>query len=667
MDPVRYALSAGSREIPLTSQCAVLVVDMQNAFVHADGIVWKRVARTPYVEETLASTKSRILQILTAARSAKVEILYTVVESLTSDGRELSLDYKLSDLHVPRRSWGARVVDELTPGDDDIVLPKGSSSVFVSTNITYLLRNLDVKQLVIVGGLTDQCVDSAVRDACDAGFLVTTVTDACYTHSEQRHRTALANNAGYCRQITTEEVLSEITGLSKQAANSLKPVIRSIPRPVRDDARFAYIRYEITDINGRGMNKTVPARHRDKQVYMYSGASAAGANSNVLTFPAEIVKLGFPNSPLRPDWSTEVELPWACNPKTRVTRVICEPDLPDGSHSHLPRAAVRRLLEELATHGLELVSASEFEFCLADKERKPVFDGTEIFVTLQNSKTAGFQFEVEQNMTAVGIDIQTSNAEYGPGQLEITYAPKRGVAAPDAAVTFRSGVKEIAQNRGLVATFMSKPFDLNGIGNGGHLNFSLWKGKESVMLGEDGELSKTARNFLGGILYHARSMEALVAPTPPCYGRHGNWAPAFSNYGIDDRTACIRVKMNESADKTYLEYRAPSSSANPYLVTAALLAAGLDGIESEIEPPPMSGTEEKDKLPTSLEDAIAALVENERFAHRLGKDVVRWFLCVKEGELAMLKKWEKEAVDDYGKDSSVAQFEALQRMYFEFL
>jgi ureidoacrylate peracid hydrolase len=102
------------------------------------------------------------------------------------------------------------VLDALAPGDDEIVLPKTSSSVFISTNIDYVLRNLGMRQLVIAGLLTDQCVESAVRDACDLGYLVTLVTDACATHSQERHDGTLGAIKGYCRQRTTDELLAEL-------------------------------------------------------------------------------------------------------------------------------------------------------------------------------------------------------------------------------------------------------------------------------------------------------------------------------------------------------------------------------------------------------------------------------------------------------------------------
>jgi ureidoacrylate peracid hydrolase len=125
-----------------------------------------------------------------------------------------SLDYKITGFNVPKGSPDARMVDELAPADDEMVFPKTSSSVFISTNIDYVLRNLETRYLIIAGCLTDQCVDSAVRDACDLGYLVTVPTDATLTLSPERHDWSLKNNRGYCRQRTTRELVDEIARLT---------------------------------------------------------------------------------------------------------------------------------------------------------------------------------------------------------------------------------------------------------------------------------------------------------------------------------------------------------------------------------------------------------------------------------------------------------------------
>ena len=126
------------------------------------------------------------------------------------DGRDRSLDYKITGFNVPKGSWDGKVIEQIAPINDEIVLPKSSSSVFISTHIDYILRNLGVKQIVLSGLLTDQCVESAIRDACDLGYLVTQITDACLTMSESRHEQSLSAIKGYCRQITTAQLIEEL-------------------------------------------------------------------------------------------------------------------------------------------------------------------------------------------------------------------------------------------------------------------------------------------------------------------------------------------------------------------------------------------------------------------------------------------------------------------------
>jgi ureidoacrylate peracid hydrolase len=209
-----------SREVPIDpAHAALLFVDVQNYTARPDGGEYtalaeaEREARYGWFFRTMRETAVPNMQRLQAAcRQAKIEVMYTVIEALTRDGRDQSLDYKISKLFVPRGSWDAKVLDAIAPAGDEIVLPKTSSSVFISTNIDYVLRNLGVRSLMIAGVLTDQCIDSAVRDACDLGYLVTVPTDACATLSQERHDWSLRNNRGYCRQITTEALVAEIAG-----------------------------------------------------------------------------------------------------------------------------------------------------------------------------------------------------------------------------------------------------------------------------------------------------------------------------------------------------------------------------------------------------------------------------------------------------------------------
>ena len=211
-----------SREVEIEpALTALLFVDVQNYNCRWDGGEYSALAadekeqRYGYFFRTLReSALPNMVALQRACRRARIEVAYTVIESLTADGRDRSLDYKISGFNVPKGSPDARVVDELAPLADEMVFPKTSSSVFISTNIDYVLRNLGTRYLIIAGCLTDQCVDSAVRDACDLGYLVTVAADACVTLSAERHESSLRNNRGYCRQITTAKLLEEIARLS---------------------------------------------------------------------------------------------------------------------------------------------------------------------------------------------------------------------------------------------------------------------------------------------------------------------------------------------------------------------------------------------------------------------------------------------------------------------
>lgn len=212
-----------TRERPLGSAAhsAMLVVDVQYYLAAAGHGIHKDIAADNlpgelawYFERIDKLVVPNIARLQAACRDAGIEVLFTVVENLTLDGRDRSLDYKISGIDVPKGSHEAKMLGVIAPKGDEIVIPKTSSSVFNSTNIDFVLRNLEVKYLVVAGLLTDQCVESAVRDACDLGYLVTLVEDACGTYSEERHRNALDLYKGYCRIVSTDALLEEIKTIS---------------------------------------------------------------------------------------------------------------------------------------------------------------------------------------------------------------------------------------------------------------------------------------------------------------------------------------------------------------------------------------------------------------------------------------------------------------------
>lgn len=211
-----------TRDVPLQpKQSALLLIDVQNFCAHRQGGEFAGLDEQEFETkygwyfETLEQEAVPSMQRLqNTCREANIEVMYTTIENLTKDGRDRSLDYKITGFNVPKGSWDGRVLDEIAPAEDEIWLPKSSSSVFVSTHIDYVLRNLGVKQLVIAGLMTDQCVESAIRDACDLGYLVTQVTDACATLSLERHQNSIKTIEGYCRQLTTDDLIAELNGVA---------------------------------------------------------------------------------------------------------------------------------------------------------------------------------------------------------------------------------------------------------------------------------------------------------------------------------------------------------------------------------------------------------------------------------------------------------------------
>lgn len=185
------------------SSAAILLVDAQNSEISED----TRKTRPDYYQRIIATALPNQKKLLGIARSAGVEIVYTVIEALTGDGRDRSLDHKLSGIFIPKGSELAGVIPDVAPDEDDIVFSKTSSGVFNSTNIDYVLRNLGIETLLVCGLLTDQCVDMAIRDAADRGYYVICVADACAAYTEERHKNALNAFSGYCRIMNTDDVI----------------------------------------------------------------------------------------------------------------------------------------------------------------------------------------------------------------------------------------------------------------------------------------------------------------------------------------------------------------------------------------------------------------------------------------------------------------------------
>ncbi len=198
---------------------ALLLVDMQRIWLEP-GLDPDHPERGPdhyFYRQTAAETIPNNERLLAAARASGVEVIHTIIQSLTEDGRDRSLDHKLTPIHIaPSRPEGLPPRN-LAPAGDEILIPKTSSGVFNSTNIDYVLRNLGIRYLVITGIMTDQCVDMAVRDAADRGYLVTCVRDACATATPELQEAALKAFGGYCFMTDTQTVVDRFAALEKTA------------------------------------------------------------------------------------------------------------------------------------------------------------------------------------------------------------------------------------------------------------------------------------------------------------------------------------------------------------------------------------------------------------------------------------------------------------------
>jgi glutamine synthetase len=458
------------------------------------------------------------------------------------------------------------------------------------------------------------------------------------------------------------------------------------PRQTRDTGPLAmlekriaadgvdFVRFEQTDTHGISRSKTVPARHvrRFAEGGLNFVLGQLGFDAQFAPVPGTgyLEELGFPDSRIRPDLSTYRILPWA----DKTARLLCEPYYMDGRPAMAaPRAVARQLLGKLEGMGYRLLSGFEYEFYLVNRDtRLPSFPGVQMFSTLRNNFDESLVFQILRGMSAVGVDIITANAEAGPGQMEINFAPATGITAADHAFTFKNGVKEIAQRNGYVASFMTKPY-ADQSGNGCHYHQSLLdvKNGRSVFIGNRSDaLSDIAGRWLGGQLAHAAALTALIAPTVNCPKRYkvNSMAPTNATWGVENRSAAFRIK-DIGSENAHIENRMPGGSANPYLVMAGVLAAGMDGLTNKIEPPPETkgiawGLTGVANLPTRLETALDALEADGVMRAALGEEFVKLFVAVKRHEMGKARA----AIPDYDSpDFGNTVYEWERGEYFEFL
>ena len=444
-------------------------------------------------------------------------------------------------------------------------------------------------------------------------------------------------------------------------------------RLLADNVEF--VRFEQTDTHGISRSKTVPARHfrhfAAHGLNFLLGQLGFDVQAGVAPNTGYLEERGFPDSRIVPDISTYTTLPWA----DRTARVLCEPFFLDGQPAMAaPRTLARKLIAELEDLGYRYSSGFEYEFYLVKREdRQPPFPGIQIFATLRNSFDESFVYAVLRQMSQIGVDIITSNAEYGPGQMEINFAPAEGIAAADQAFTFKNGIKEIAQRGGYMASFMTKPYaDQSASGcHHHHSLLDLRSGGNAFSNPEKPfELNDVCRWWVGGQIRHARALTALLSPTVNCAKRYRlySFAPTNATWGIENRTVGFRIK-GLKGEGAHIENRLPGGASNPYLVMAGILAAGLDGLRNQIEPPaPVEGiaygmTGVTD-LPRRLEEALDDFERDETLQAALGEEFTHLFTAVKRHEIGKAKA----AIPDYDQPGFLEAVTDWERAeYFEFL
>jgi glutamine synthetase len=356
----------------------------------------------------------------------------------------------------------------------------------------------------------------------------------------------------------------------------------------------------------------------------------------------------------KPDPSTFQILPWRGEgPST--ARMFCDIVMPDGSPSYAdPRFVLKRTLSKAAENGFTFYTHPEIEFYLFKDTPAPgvepvPVDRSGYFDHTAQSMGSDFRREAITMLEAMGISVEFSHHEGGPGQQEIDLRYADALSTADNIMTFRTVVREVALSQGIWATFMPKPFTAHP-GSGMHTHVSLFEGDRNAFFeaGAEYQLSKTGRQFIAGILKHAAEITVVTNQWVNSYKRllWGGEAPSYICWGHNNRSAMIRVPMYKpnKGQSTRMELRTVDSACNPYLAFAVMLAAGMKGIEEGYDLPreaeddvwSLNERERKslgiDPLPRNLTEAIAVAESSELLAETLGEHVFDFFLRNKRAE-----------------------------------
>ncbi|MBJ7281084.1 MAG: glutamine synthetase family protein [Actinomycetes bacterium] len=356
----------------------------------------------------------------------------------------------------------------------------------------------------------------------------------------------------------------------------------------------------------------------------------------------------------QPDPSTFQILPWR-GEIDPTARMFCDITTPDGVPAAAdPRNVLKRALAKAASMGFSFYIHPEIEFYLLKSSQigpeGPIpVDKAGYFDNVPGGTANDFRRRAVTMLEQLGISVEFSHHEGGPGQNEIDLRYADALTMADNIMTFRTVIKEVAIEQGVYATFMPKPFTEHP-GSGMHTHMSLFEGDTNAFFDASGQysLSKTARSFIAGLLKHAPEITAVTNQYVNSYKRlwGGGEAPSFVCWGHNNRSALIRVPLYKpnKGNSSRIEYRAIDSAANPYLSYALLLSAGLKGIEEGYELPAetednvwnLSDSERRamgiQPLPQSLDHAIRKLEDSELAAETLGESVFSYVLANKRRE-----------------------------------
>jgi len=342
---------------------------------------------------------------------------------------------------------------------------------------------------------------------------------------------------------------------------------------------------------------------------------------------------GYGDFHLKPDVETLRRIPWL----EGTALVLCDVTWDDGSPVVAsPRQVLRAQVERARAAGYDAMFGSELEFYLlkesyAEAHAKHYRDLTPSvpyildYHVLATTYDEPLLRQIRNGMQEADIPVESSKGEAWPGQQEINFRYADALTTADGHVIYKNGAKEIAQLNGCSITFMAKP-DHTWIGNSCHIHASVWRGGENEFAGE----SDVFKQFLAGWIACARELALFLAPTINSYKRYaaGSWAPTTLAWGHDNRTCGFRVVGHGSSQR--VETRIPGGDVNPYLAFAALIAAGLHGIENGLElPPPLEGNayeSDAERFPSTLREAVAALEEGSMARAALGDEVVDHYL-----------------------------------------